>query len=123
MPRARFCLGPGAGQLCPGRRLIDPRAERCEDCRPIYARRDEGRRRAKPQRKVWDSAQWQRVRKLVLARDGYACRHCGRHRLELDDNERLSVHHVVPLAQGGSAFDPANLLSLCSRCHVADESA
>ncbi|WP_374759703.1 HNH endonuclease signature motif containing protein [Dyadobacter chenwenxiniae] len=28
------------------------------------------------------------------------------------------VDHIIPLEEGGEAFDPKNLKSLCKRCHV-----
>ncbi len=52
------------------------------------------------------------VRARVLARDRHRCATpgCGATRF-------LEVHHVVPRSRGG-ANDAANLVTLCSRCHV-----
>ena len=55
--------------------------------------------------------QWARVRRAVLDRDAWRCRSCGR-------AGRMEVDHVVPLRCGGDPFDPANLQSLCRRCHI-----
>ena len=56
------------------------------------------------------SRTWLRVRRRILDRDGYRCRECGK-------PGRLEVHHRVPLARGGAALDPDNLLTLCACCH------
>ncbi len=52
-----------------------------------------------------------RLRRLVLARDGYRCQadRCGR-------TQHLQVHHRTPAGEGGpTVLD--NLVTLCSRCH------
>ncbi|MBE0567041.1 MAG: HNH endonuclease [Krumholzibacteria bacterium] len=52
-----------------------------------------------------------RLRRRVLARDGYACQAPGcRH------TQHLQVHHRLPRAQGGRTV-PENLVTLCGRCH------
>lgn len=41
-----------------------------------------------------------------------------------EPTEAEQVDHIIPLEDGGEPFDPANLQSLCFRCHViksADE--
>lgn len=55
--------------------------------------------------------QWRRLRRAVLDRDAWRCRRCG-------GAGRLDVHHVVPVADGGTD-DPANLEAICRDCHVA----
>ena len=42
---------------------------------------------------------WEAVRLQVLKRDDYRCSHCGKH-------GRMEVHHVLPLDEGGAAYDP-----------------
>lgn len=54
---------------------------------------------------------WRRLRRLVLDRDGWRCRKCGR-------AGRLEVDHARPLFRGGGD-ELANLQSLCRRCHFA----
>ena len=49
-------------------------------------------------------------RDAVVARDGFACRACGR-------PTRGQVHHVLDRALGGSDGG-ANLVTLCGRCHM-----
>ena len=56
--------------------------------------------------------EWQPVRHAVLERDGWCCQHCG-------DRRRLEVHHVKRVADHPElAFEPANCLTLCTRCHT-----
>jgi len=50
-----------------------------------------------------------RVRALVLVRDGGRCRRCGSAR-------NLEVDHIVPLSRGGDS-DDCNLQTLCRRCN------
>jgi HNH endonuclease len=51
-----------------------------------------------------------RMRRLVLKRDGYRCRHC-RSRF------RLHEHHIIKRSEGGPT-EPRNLLTLCRGCHA-----
>ena len=58
-------------------------------------------------------AEWSRIRRHVLARDGYACVQCGRRGV------RLEMDHIVPLKDGGTD-ELSNLQSLCKApCHAA----
>lgn len=50
---------------------------------------------------------WTRTRRLVLERDGYQCQGCG--------DDATDVDHVIP----NDDHSPANLMSLCERCHKA----
>ena len=50
----------------------------------------------------------------VLERDGFACQICH----IMND---LQVHHVIPLRLNGPD-DMSNLITLCSSCHVIEES-
>jgi hypothetical protein len=52
-----------------------------------------------------------KLRALVLARDGCACRHCGA-------TTNLHVDHIKPRAKGGHD-DLDNLQILCQRCNSA----
>lgn len=56
---------------------------------------------------------WGELRLKVLERDQYKCRRCGANLRGVFYRE---VHHIVPLARGGSNF-MSNLISLCSECH------
>ena len=52
---------------------------------------------------------WQKLRAQVIARDGRRCVQCG-------NTETLTVDHIVELQHGGSDT-PANLQTLCRKCH------
>lgn len=52
---------------------------------------------------------YENLKLYVKSRDGYTCQVCGSH-------ERLEVHHIIPRAGGGSDR-PANLITLCEKCH------
>jgi 5-methylcytosine-specific restriction endonuclease McrA len=60
---------------------------------------------------------WRRLRRFVLARDGYACQ------VPVDDAGRLCralashVDHIVPRVAGGTD-DPANLRAACQPCNL-----
>ena len=54
-----------------------------------------------------------RIRRRVLLRDHYTCRHCGR--VSVVDME---VDHIVPLFLGGAESDE-NRQVLCCDCHAA----
>ena len=55
---------------------------------------------------------WNKVRKIILERDGHKCYFCG-----ISDN--LDVHHIRPLSKDGNN-ETYNLITLCESCHVAD---
>ncbi|HIV99070.1 MAG TPA: HNH endonuclease [Candidatus Ornithospirochaeta avicola] len=50
------------------------------------------------------------VKAYVKARDGFTCQSCGSH-------EHLEVHHIIQRRDGGSDR-PANLITLCEKCHT-----
>src|SRR5437660_10287404 len=56
-------------------------------------------------------AEWAAIREHVLARAASRCQACRVRR-------RLDVHHVVKRSQGGSDFDPDQLVALCRSCHA-----
>lgn len=53
---------------------------------------------------------WEAARLVVLDRDGWRCRSCGK-------AGKLCVDHIEPLERGGDPFDPMNLQALCGECH------
>ena len=61
----------------------------------------------------YDSS-WQRVRKLVLQRDGYRCRINGP-KCETVANE---ADHIVPIDAGGRRLDMNNLRAACKPCNA-----
>jgi hypothetical protein len=65
----------------------------------------------KPPR-VYADARWTRVRKVVLQRDGHTCTHPG-----CGVRTGLEVDHIIRPLDGGAAFDPQNLTTLCGTHH------
>ncbi len=50
-----------------------------------------------------------RLRRRILARDGYRCKCCGA-------KKKLTVHHIIWLRYGGRTI-AENLMTLCENCH------
>jgi 5-methylcytosine-specific restriction enzyme A len=92
----RFCLTCNAHH---------PSGERC-------AKTERKRYAASRQRRIRSTARWQKARAAARQRDGNRCRRC-------PSTERLEVHHIVSLEDGGSEYDLNNLITLCSSCHHA----
>jgi len=57
-----------------------------------------------------------KLRFLVLERDGYTCRACGRN--PRDHGVTLHIDHVIPISRGGKT-DPDNLQVLCGDYNLA----
>jgi hypothetical protein len=51
-----------------------------------------------------------KLRKQVLERDNHICRKCSK-------NEKLCLHHIIPVADGEQIDTLENLITLCERCH------
>ena len=62
---------------------------------------------------VRGTTRWKEIRKVVLARDNFACFYCGQ--------DATTVDHVVPvsLIDRVSALDSNNLVASCVRCNSA----
>ncbi len=58
-------------------------------------------------------AAWQRLRRLIIARDKGLCQVCRRKGLAVEGKE---IDHITTKANGGSD-DPSNLQLLCTPCH------
>lgn len=56
------------------------------------------------------------ARFLILQRDGFACRYCGRRPPEVI----LHVDHVQPWSKGGPD-DPSNLVTACRDCNLGKQ--
>ena len=116
MPEMIVCLDCGA--LAPPPPAGPSLCERCRERRPRPARRTTGDRRSNPatiarrraSQRFYSTPEWRRVRDAVRARDG-ECLMCG-------TTVNLTVDHVVPIARAPDlALEPANLRTLCRRCH------
>jgi hypothetical protein len=64
----------------------------------------------------YSTSAWQRVRKAVLARDGYICGIQG----PRCTYRATTVHHVIPSSERPDLFfADANLVSACARCNYS----
>jgi len=61
---------------------------------------------------------WDKIRLLIYARDGYACQDCG---VSMNHYKKpLHIHHKIPFLYGGdNSF--GNLITLCPKCHTKAE--
>ncbi len=65
--------------------------------------------------RLYSSAEWRRVSRLVRERDGYRCQRCG---AEKQGRRSLHLHHIEPWAgHPERRFDPENIVTLCRACH------
>jgi 5-methylcytosine-specific restriction protein A len=97
---ARGCGAVTFARYCPNHRTFDVEANR--------------RKHAHPRNRIYDSAAWKRTRKIVFARDGHVCAHCGR--------EGNIVDHINGVLNG-NPFDPDGCQVLCHRCSGAKDGA
>ena len=58
--------------------------------------------------KVYGSA-WKKMRKMILARDGFECGYCGQ--------PATTVDHVQAVNKGGEILNPDNLIAACVSCN------
>lgn len=84
--------------------------------RPPWLARPVERRENSTQR-GYGSAAWQRVRLAVIARDGGACRHCGKLITQAGDGQ---IDHIVekPQSEAAEATPLDGLQLLCRVCHA-----
>ena len=61
-------------------------------------------------------ARWQHARRAALERDGYRCTKCVEQ--GLGGAGKLEVHHITPLHKSGSAYELANLATICRDHHI-----
>ena len=103
MPRrvGHPCAQPGCPAVVSG-------SAYCPDHQPV---RGGESRRLSPSQRGYDR-QWQRLRRMKLARQPF-CAECSRRGRIVAATD---VDHIVPLANGGTNADD-NLQSLCHSCH------
>jgi 5-methylcytosine-specific restriction enzyme A len=95
----KICAEPGCVQLVRN-------ASRCpEHSKPAYQGSTRGASTS--------SSAWKQLRLLILRRDNRQCR------IADTGCEGLAneVDHILPVARGGSEFDPANCRAVCQKCH------
>jgi len=67
--------------------------------------------------RAWEggsTTRWRRFRATILARDHHLCTL----RLPGCTTTAEHVHHIHPLARGGSKYDPSNCASACASCNL-----
>jgi 5-methylcytosine-specific restriction enzyme A len=99
------CRCPGDNYACPN--VISAGAY-CPDHRQSWA----GTRTKSGE--VTGTAEWKRVRVVVLKRDRYQCQVRG----PRCTGRATQVDHIVNVAAGGAKLDPANLQSICPSCNA-----
>lgn len=66
--------------------------------------------------RLYKSQEWKTLVKGVFKRDGYNCQNCGGGRVK---GINLHAHHIKSFASYPNLrFDPSNLITLCSNCHL-----
>jgi len=97
---------PRAPRLCCRCSRIASRGSYCADHRPApFTKGANARARWLEGR----PSNWATIRQRVLARDHRTCQVCGARPCRV-------VDHIVPVAEGGT-WEPANLQTICDRCH------
>jgi 5-methylcytosine-specific restriction endonuclease McrA len=66
-------------------------------------------------------AEWNYLRAKFLAKSDYTCSSCKKR--YKNETSFLYMDHILPIADGGLAFDEANLQVLCGRCHAEKSSS
>ena len=90
---------------CPNRSI--PRVGLCKDHQRERWREDTKSR--KDELRFYSTTQWKRLRHWYLIHYPL-CTGCG--------GLAEMVDHIIPIRQGGSELDVANLQSLCNHCHA-----
>lgn len=55
--------------------------------------------------------------RVLFARDGFTCQYCGKHQSEFRPNNRLTIDHIKPKAQGGP-HHWENVVTCCYICNI-----
>jgi hypothetical protein len=65
--------------------------------------------------KVYRTKEWKALVKYIFCRDSYTCKRCGNGH---NRSNMLHTHHIKPWASNKTLrSDPANLITVCNRCH------
>lgn len=83
--------------------------------RPWVAERDrsKGQGRQRPNREIYDSTRWRKLRKMIITREPF-CRTCKQ--MDVLMAAKI-IDHIVPINKGGDPWDEGNLQPLCKKCH------
>lgn len=69
---------------------------------------------------MYRGVDWKKQRRKARQRDNYACRCCGKTRVEM--KKFPNVHHIIPYRYSLSN-DLLNLVCLCPKCHTIADAA
>lgn len=105
----RVCTWPGCHALV--------QKGRCEKHKKQERKEYDAGRIDDPFHKFYATAQWRRVRLLVLERDCYLCQECKRKGVLTGLTSSDHVHHKHEIRDGGDPLDMDNLEALCHSCH------
>ena len=84
----------------------------CPKCKKINTKNYDKNKRDKDSNKFYHSAEWKKVRILVLNKNPF-CVECGK--------PADTVDHKVAIKKGGAKLDIENLQSMCRTCHNIKE--
>lgn len=91
--------------------IIDKKAKRNEYQREYYEKNKE-------YIKMIKNAKWNKLRKLIIQRDGGFCRRCY-HKYNFFETENLQVHHIKPRIDFPElVYDDKNLVTVCKQCNM-----
>lgn len=95
-------------------RILDPTEDLPAHPTENYARGvDLAKEKEKQGKDPVQSQRWKLLRKSVLERDAYTCRHCG------STQGTLHIDHVKPrYIWPELTWEPSNIVTLCKPCHL-----
>lgn len=99
----------GSRGFTPKRSKAERITENAQKRAAVDAMKKEAEKKARPRKPIGA-----RLRAMVLERDGFRCKRCGRGAC---DGEQMRIDHIVPIAQGGTN-DESNLQVLCETCNL-----
>ena len=114
MPIVQLCTHP----MCDRYRT---EGRHCAEHAAVARAKDNARRTTHPRKRIYSDPRWPKIRRAVLERDDFTCRHCGHY----DPTGRgLVCDHVQgALAPGVDPFDPHLCQTLCRRCSGVKDGA
>jgi 5-methylcytosine-specific restriction endonuclease McrA len=99
-----WCLGRRCGKTIPAGQSY------CDDCGPkVEAARAQRRAEDEPWA-IYHTPEWHRVQPRVLKRDDFQCCYKLEDGTRCQVKEKLSVHHIVALEDGGEPYWMGNLV-------------